>query len=127
MKVKISRESSLFYYPDVMVACDPSDNARYFRERPSVIFEVLSPDTERTDRREKLLAYRDIRTLQTYVIVEQDRMFVTIHRRTDVDWSGEHIEGLNGDLHLTEINFRLPLARIYRRTTAAKSQSLTTL
>src|SRR5687768_17178933 len=56
MKVRLP-ESDAFYYPDVLVACDPSDNNRYFRERPSHIFEVISPETERVDRREKMLAY----------------------------------------------------------------------
>ena len=50
MKAKVA---PAFYYPDVMVVCDPADNHRYFRERPSVVFEVSSPDTERTDRRER--------------------------------------------------------------------------
>src|SRR5438876_7868674 len=40
MKLKIA-ENEVFYYPDVLVACDPSDNATHFRERPTVIFEVL--------------------------------------------------------------------------------------
>ena len=51
MKLKTLADSRLFYYPDVFVACDPADNAEYFRERPTVIFEVLSKETERTDRR----------------------------------------------------------------------------
>src|SRR6266404_4951317 len=52
MKLKISGGHA-FYYPDVLVAGDPSDKARYFRERPTVVFEVLSPETERSDHREK--------------------------------------------------------------------------
>ena len=56
MKVKIPPKfADVFYYPDVLVTCDPADNAKYFRERPSYILKVLSPDTERTDRREKPL------------------------------------------------------------------------
>ena len=56
MKFKLAKFDS-FYYPDVLVTCDPTDNAKYFRERPTVVFEVLSPDTERTDTREKRYAY----------------------------------------------------------------------
>src|SRR5436309_8809596 len=45
MKLKIPG-SQAFYYPDVLAVCDPSDNEKYFRERPTVVFEVLSPETE---------------------------------------------------------------------------------
>src|SRR5438876_4814746 len=44
MKLKIPG-SQAFYYPDVLVACDPADKAKYFRERPMVVFEVLSSET----------------------------------------------------------------------------------
>ncbi len=57
------------YYPDLMVICDPRDTDRYFKRYPSVLVEVLSPDTERTDRREKLLSYLRIETLETYILV----------------------------------------------------------
>src|SRR2546423_12911991 len=38
MKLKIPG-SQAFYYPDVLVVCDPADKANYFRERPPVVFE----------------------------------------------------------------------------------------
>lgn len=72
MKLKMPG-SEAFYYPDVLVACDPTDNATYFRERPTVIFEVLSPDTERTDQRERRFAYSLVPSLKVYVIVAQDK------------------------------------------------------
>jgi Uma2 family endonuclease len=122
MKVKVSPDSSIFYYPNVLVACDPSDNARYFRERPSIIIEIISPETERADRREKLLAYRTISVLQTYVIVEQDHQHATIYRRAGSEWTTEYVEGSDGSIHLPEIDAQLSFARIYERTTAAKSQ-----
>ena len=60
-------------YPDVLVVGDPADSAKYYRERPTVIFEVLSPDTERTDQREKAMAYFQISSVRLYLIVEQDK------------------------------------------------------
>ena len=44
MKVKVkAAHEELFYYPDVIVAWDPSDHARQWRERPVLIVEVSSP------------------------------------------------------------------------------------
>ena len=61
MKAHIhQRGDDWFYYPDVMVNCDPAGQQKYFCETPSVIIEVLSPDTEAKDRREKRLAYEMI-------------------------------------------------------------------
>ena len=120
MKVKIPPAfADVYYYPDVLVACDPTDNARYFRERPTVIIEVLSPETERTDRREKAIAYRQIPTVDAYVLVEQERMAATILRRTEPGWQSDVIEGRGSILKLPGIGVEIPLERIYERTAVA--------
>ncbi len=78
MKVRLqTRDDSYFYYPDVMVACDPADDDPLFRERPSVIVEVMSESTERLDRREKYFAYRTIPGLTQYILVDQQKYEVT--------------------------------------------------
>src|SRR6266550_4545501 len=93
MKLKMPG-SEAFYYPDVLVSCDPSDNAKFFRERPTIVFEVLSPDTERTDQREKRFAYTLIPSLKVYVIVAQDKSELTILRRGKRGkWVGEVLGG----------------------------------
>lgn len=71
-----------FYYPDVIVACPPSDDP-YVETNPLLIIEVLSGSTERIDREEKRLAYQSIATLQEYVLVSQDRREIQVYRRTD--------------------------------------------
>jgi len=120
MKVKIPPSfMNVYYYPDVLVACDPNDNAQYFRERPTIIFEVISPETERTDRREKALAYHHIDTLKVYALVEQERMAITVFRQAEAGWHKEMIEGPNAVLTLPEIQVEIPLERIYERTAIA--------
>ena len=119
MKVRIPPSfADVFYYPDVLVACDPTDNAPYFRERPSVIFEVLSPETERTDRREKAIAYRQLPSLETYVLVDQDRMALTVLRRAEVGWQAEQLQGADAILKLPSLGVEMPLEHIYERTPA---------
>jgi len=124
MKVKIPPAfADVYYYPDVLVACDPTDNARYFRERPTVLIEVLSTETERTDRREKALAYRQIPTVEAYVLVEQERMAATILRRTEPGWQSDVIEGPGSILKLPGIGVEIPLERIYERTPVAAARA----
>ena len=55
IKVRLSAlGEDVFYYPDVMVGCDPRDTQRLFLRYPKVLVEVSSPSTERLDRRQKL-------------------------------------------------------------------------
>lgn len=94
MKVRLEiAKQDVFYYPDLLVSCDPDDRATYYRERPCLIVEVLSESTERLDRREKMLAYPTIKSLQEYVLVAQDVQRVEVYRRAD-DWAPSiHTEG----------------------------------
>jgi len=54
MKVKIAiaeNTSDIFYYPDVMVTCNPQDTEKYYKSFPCLIVEVLSPSTQYLHRR----------------------------------------------------------------------------
>ncbi|MEE8554760.1 MAG: Uma2 family endonuclease, partial [bacterium] len=53
---------------------------------PCLIVEVLSPTTEATDRREKLLAYQTLPSLREYVLVDQREPHVEVFRREGRDW-----------------------------------------
>ena len=74
-----------YYYPDVMVTCDPADSESHFKEQPSLVVEVLSPSTESTDRREKMLAYHTLPSLREYVLIAADKRLVEIYRRDEQD------------------------------------------
>lgn len=67
------RVEDVFYYPDVMVACDPADDDPLVEHNPCLIVEVTPPSTESTDRREKMFNYREIPSLKAYLIVDQNR------------------------------------------------------
>ncbi len=102
-----------YYYPDVMVTCDPDDNQSHFKERPSLVVEVLSPGTESTDRREKMLAYRTLPSLREYVLVATDKRQVEIYRRDEHD---EWLLAVTSDgesLSLESVSCRLTLDEIY--------------
>lgn len=102
----------IFYYPDIMVACDPRDTDRFYKRYPRVLVEVLSESTERVDRREKALSYQQIETLEEYVLVAQDRTEVTVFRRQN-GWQPEVLRAGDDELHLPSIAVRVPLATVY--------------
>ena len=113
VQVRIQRaEDTVFYYPDVFVACDPRDTHDYYRDFPAVIFEVLSPDTTRFDWREKRWAYQTIETLQTYVLVDQFKPEVTVWQRGGED-APVKLTKPDDLLPLPGLGLSLPLAEIY--------------
>lgn len=112
MKAKVWAQLTLFYYPDVMVVCDPDDNDEYFKSRPRIIVEVISDSTRDTDEREKLITFIQLPSLEEFVLVEQAKMKITIHRR-DVEWRPEELEGADAILKLKSIGFEMPLSEVY--------------
>ncbi len=116
MKVKIDRIGrDVYYYPDVMVSCGPQGESRYFKIDPTVIFEVLSPETESIDRREKYFSYTSIDTLQSYILMEQTKIGATIFRRAGTEWQTETLNRLDEILRLESLQIELPLSTIYER------------
>lgn len=73
VKLRIGR---IIYYPDVMVACGAEPDDERIEDAPCLAVEVLSPSTESTDRREKLMVYRGVASLGTYLIIDQERRLV---------------------------------------------------
>lgn len=120
MKVRTGL-GDLYAYPDLMIVCG---EARFHDDKgdvllnPTVIFEVLSPSTEKYDRGEKSLRYRtQIESLQDYVLVSQDKAQVEHHHREpDGTWIGNTVSGLENVLMLGSIDCNVPLAEIYRNT-----------
>ena len=102
----------IFYYPDLMVCCDPTDCADYYRTRPCLIVEILSESTERIDRREKLLSYMQIEGLQAYLILSQEQVKATLYRR-ESGWQAEVCNELQAVLKLPCGNLELSLAAVY--------------
>ena len=62
-----------YFYPDVMVTCSAADLASPMaKSEPKLIVEVLSPSTAAYDRGLKLSGYRNLPSLQEYVLIDLD-------------------------------------------------------
>ena len=111
LRVQVNQMDT-FYYPDIMVSCDPKDNHRYYRENPTVLIEILSED-EKRDLVDKFLIYSRIEGLEEYIVLSQDpqRPKAYIHRRAN-NWQQEVI--VEGNLEIPSIQFSTPLQHLYR-------------
>jgi Putative restriction endonuclease len=75
---------------------DDSHRSSDYTMNLSLIFEVLSPSTLDVDRREKLQAYRQLRSLAEYVLVYQDQIKLELYQKGERDkWQCHVFDGVN--------------------------------
>jgi Uma2 family endonuclease len=108
----LAKSISLFYYPDVMISCDPRDIDERFCRYPKLLIEVTSESTEDIDRGEKLIAYLQNETLEEYAIVAQTRPEVSIYRRAE-EWQRKDLSGWDATLELRSVGLDLTLRELY--------------
>jgi Uma2 family endonuclease len=104
-----------FFYPDVMVSCEPRDHAAVqFIEHPILIVEVLSESTAAFDRGDKFAAYRTLPSLQEYVLVDiPSRRVETFRRTADSDWLFHEHRPERGDCHFPAVGVSIPFDEIF--------------
>jgi len=74
--------ANCYFYPDLMVTCSEIDRqSRYVMNEPLLVVETLSPTTALYDCDKKFAAYRQLPSLQEYVLVDAERMGIDCYRR----------------------------------------------
>jgi Uma2 family endonuclease len=111
--------TGLYTYPDIAALCgEPQleDDEPDTLLNPGVIIEVLSPSTEAYDRGSKFDHYRSFESLQTYMLVAQDRWQIELYQRQDTgDWLLSVVKGPEARVSLSAIGCELALADVYER------------
>jgi len=70
-------------YPDATIDCGTRNRLNRSLPKPIVVFEVLSPETQIEDRTVKLSEYNSVKTIQHYVLVEQEKILVHVYTRDE--------------------------------------------
>ena len=111
----------LFSYPDLVMVCGEPQFHDAYRDvllNPTVIIEVLSPNTEAFDRGEKFRRYRIFNpSLSDYVLVAQDQPLIEhFVRQEHGQWLlAASVSDLSGSVSLASIQCTLPLTNVYDR------------
>lgn len=110
--------TSLYTYPDLVIVCGKEeylDNSLDTLTNPTIIFEVLSDSTEKYDRGQKFSFYREISSLQEYILVSSREKKLEKFKRVD---SGNWLfsESKEGELFQIEsIEAILNLEDVYEK------------
>ncbi|MGC2238735.1 MAG: Uma2 family endonuclease [Pyrinomonadaceae bacterium] len=119
-KVQVTR--NVYYYPDILVSCEENPKNPYFRNKPVLIIEVTSPSTAHIDRREKLLFYQQMPSVQEYAVVDQHKINIELHRRQpNGGWITYYFDRDDEEIEFQSVGLTLPIAEIYRRVRFEKN------
>ena len=117
MRVRTSPTVS-YFYPDIIVICGEQrfeDDTFDTLLNPILVIEVLSPSTAAFDRGEKFEHYKQLASLQEYILISQDKVRVEHYRRQGTRWLHSTFQSLEDMLSLPSIECEVPLQAIYRR------------
>lgn len=120
MKARIESRNR-YFYPDVMVTCDPRDQETPgYKRFPTLIVEVLSDSTEAFDRGDKFADYQELATLKEYVLINTKRQRVECFRRNaEGFWVLQTYTSQEKTFQLQSVDFEGTIAELYEDVTFA--------
>lgn len=115
-----SEASGDFMYPDAMAVCGEIKTAQQDPNaitNPVLIVEILSDSTAAYDRGGKFYKYRQIETLQEYVLIEQKEPIIDVFKKNEQgQWViAPRLTGLDNMLALESLGIKIPFAEIYAK------------
>lgn len=118
MRVQTKADTS-YRYPDIVVVCaEPifADTNPVSLINPTLIIEVLSDSTAEKDYEQKSREYRQMPSVQEYVLISQTTARIQRYlKQDDFNWLYTDLVGLNQQLHLQSIDCTLEFSEVFRR------------
>jgi Uma2 family endonuclease len=109
-----------FRVPDLAVTCTEVREEEHALSEPVLLVEILSP-TNRSETWTNIWAYTTIPSVKEILVIDSVRVRAHLLRRDEQgDWPEGPTVIEDGELELASIDFRVPLAAIYRRTRLAR-------
>jgi Uma2 family endonuclease len=103
-----------YFEADIAATCERHEFVQQALSEPFPIVEILSPSTERHDRRVKLPAYRQIETVDEVVLMASDDIYAEVHRRAaGAQWITEILQGGEAVLSLASVPIEIRLFDLF--------------
>src|SRR5205807_7343185 len=124
LRIKIEA-TGLYTYPDLSVICGALQFAEGTNDtvvNPTLLVEVLSDSTEGYDRGKKFEHYRQIPSLQAYLLASQKEPRIEqFIRQADGRWLLNEAAGLEANLELPSLRISLSLGEIFDKVSFVPS------
>jgi Uma2 family endonuclease len=115
------RSDSNVRIPDLAVTCTETQEEEHTIGEPVLLVEILSP-SNRSETWINVWAYTTIPSVNKILVIESTRMRAELLRRDrQGNWPERTLVIEDGMVKLESIEFRVPLAEIYRRTRLARA------
>jgi len=109
-----------YIYPDASIVCgmpEMEDDKFDTLKNPVVVFEILSPSTQKNDIGYKFLWYQQIPNLKEYIMIDSRKIFVqAVRKEQNGAWRFDDITNRDSYLHTQSINFKISITEIYTDT-----------
>lgn len=108
-------ESGLYTYADLSIVCGPLRLERGpSATNPKIVFEILAPPTRRDDSIGKSELYRQVSSIEEFILIEQEGYSIErLRRLPDDQWELTRFQGEDAVLELSSINVSIPFEQIY--------------
>jgi len=110
-------KNTLFTYPDISIIYgkpETTDDKFDTITNPSVIIEILSESTRNYDKGGKFTLYREIETLQEYILINSEFIRVEKFKRNDDEsWQLTEYKSLSDIFHIDTIEAEFHLQDVY--------------
>lgn len=110
------QEINFYTYPDLSIVCgrlEFDSRSTTTLINPIVLVEVLSRSTRAYDRGNKFKFYKQIPSLQEYILVESERAHVEVLQRSGQRWNIEIYDGADAMMIHNRFKLEIPLRQVY--------------
>ena len=101
-----------YFEADIAATCEHHEFGQQAIREPFLIVEILSPSSERHDRRLKLPVYRQIESVQEILLIASDALYAELHRRSGAQWITEILRG-EAVLNLASVPIEIRFSELY--------------
>ena len=114
IKAQIGSEKD-YIYPDVIATSDPRDaDSQYIIRHPSVVIEVMSKSSRIYDSADKFILYKNIESLQNYILVDSEKIFVEVRVKLENgDWEASTFLQSDERFPVPVLGVELELSAVY--------------
>jgi len=115
--LRVRGSDSKYVYPDFQIVCGKAqvtDEHADTVTNPKVVVEILSPSTADYDHGAKFELYRQVPSIEEYVLISQSSAKVEVFtKQSEHTWSLTIFDGPEEPVRLQAVGVEFPLAELY--------------